>query len=180
LITGRAALERWVIPPPCSSRRGSDPPEESAQAASVSITACSQRQVILGRRPGRAEAGPRFRWRVVKVTNPLETVAPHKIRMGGRGQPDSDTTWTQRTLHRARTRYAAAPEATTIRHPTKIRGSRSGTYPCRLYVASTPLYTQKRGSIKARGPERFPRTRWNVESVVDVYRVFRLRKGESS
>ena len=177
MITGRAALERWVIPPPCSSRRGSDPPEESAQAASVSTTTCSQRQVILGHRPGWAECGPWYRWRVVKVTNPLETVAPHKIRMGGRGQPDSDTTWTQRTLHRARTRYAAVPEATTIR---QNQGGCSGTHPCRLYAASTPLYTKKAGSIKARGPERFPRTRWNVESVVDMYRVFRLRKGESS
>ena len=153
MITGRAALERWVIPPPCSSRRGSDPPEESAQAASVSITACSQRQVILGRRPGRAEGRPWYRWRVVKVIYPLETVAPHKIRMGGRGQPDSDTTWTQRTLHRARTRYAAAPEATTIRHPTKIRGGCSGTHPCRLYAASTPLYTKKAGSIQSPRPQ---------------------------
>ena len=174
-------MERWVIPPPCSSRRGSDPPEESAQAASVSITACSQRQVILGRRPGRAEGRRGYRWRVVKVTIHWRQWLHTRSEWAAEGQPDSDTTWTQRTLRRPTgTRHATVPEATSIRHPTRIRGSRSGTYPCRLYVASTPLYTQKRGSIKARGPERFPRTRWNVESVVDVYRVFRLRKGESS
>ena len=127
-----------------------------------------------------AEAGPQFRWRVVKVTIHWKQWLHTRSEWAAVGSP------TRIQLGLSGHCTGQGPGMQRLRRPQLLdiqpkSGAVAAVHIPADCTRQALRFTPRKGEVlKPAAPERFPRTRWNIGSVMDVYRVFRLRKGESS